>query len=190
LGEISTGLGEALIASSPRVRGIFCGPKESIMRKRLSFLLMLVIGVLAISASTATAAANFHGTPTFAINNAGQLICSGDVSGLGNVSSTEASCTATSTVDYQCINNGGKNPTAGNKRTVTGDVGTNVTVPVHNGRATANISVNPEGPGSFSCPSGQSLFLVGVCYSDITLTIGGASATEDQVCASGLRIRQ
>jgi hypothetical protein len=158
--------------------------------RRFFIAMALVMSVAAVTVSAATAAANFHGTPTFTINNAGQLICSGDVSGLGNVSETEASCTATSTVDYQCINNGGKNPAAGNKRTVTGDVGTNVTVPVHNGRASANITVDPEGPGSFSCPGGQTLFLVGVCYSDITLTVGGATATEDQVCRSDLRVRQ
>jgi hypothetical protein len=157
--------------------------------RRLLIALALVGSVAAVSISAATAAANFHGTPSFTINNSGQLVCSGDVSGLGNVSSTEASCTATSTVDYQCINNGGKNPAAGNKRTVTGDVGLSITVPVHNGRATANIPVSPTGPGSFSCPGGQTLYLVGVCYSNITLTIGGATATEDQVCRSDLMVR-
>jgi len=152
--------------------------------------LALAGSVLAFAASTASAAANFHGTPTFTINDAGELTCTGDVSGLGNVSATTGSCTATSTVDYQCINNGGKNPAAGNKRTVTGDVGETVSIPVHNGRAKGNITVEPEGPGSFSCPGGQTLFLVGVCYTDITLTIGGAVATEDSVCATGLRVRQ
>ena len=65
------------------------------------------------------AAANFHGQ-SFSINNSGQLVCFGDVSGLGNVSTTEGTCTATSTATYQCINNGGKNPAAGNKTTVSG----------------------------------------------------------------------
>ena len=157
--------------------------------RRFVILAIAVTGLLAFGATTASAAANFK-SQSFSVNNQGQLVCSFDVSGLGNVSATLGSCTATSTADYQCINNGGKNPAAGNKRTVTGDVGETITVPVHNGRATANITVNPEGPGSFSCPSGQTLYLVGVCYSDITLTIGGATATEDQVCRSGLRIRQ
>src|SRR5215213_11849414 len=178
-----------IVAQTARpLRPSNCGKGEHM--RRFLIAIALVVGVATVAVSAATAAANFHGTPTFTINNSGQLVCSGDVSGLGNVSSTEASCTATSTVDYQCINNGGRNPAAGNKRTVTGDVGTAVTVPVHNGRATANITVNPEGPGSFSCPSGQTLYLVGVCYSDITLTIGGATATEDQVCRTGLMIRQ
>jgi hypothetical protein len=158
--------------------------------RRLAVVLAVLTGVVAIAASTATAAANFHGTPTFTINNAGQLICSGDVSGLGNVSSTQGSCSATSVANYQCINNGGKNPAAGNKSTSTGDVSNEVTVPVHNGRATANIPLSPSGAGSFSCPGGQTLYLVGVCYNDITLNIGGATATRDQVCRNDLMVRQ
>jgi hypothetical protein len=152
--------------------------------------LALASSVLAFAASSASAAANFHGTPTFTINNAGQLTCSGDVSGLGNVSSTTGSCEATSAADYQCINNGGKNPAAGNKRTTTGEVAGEATFPVRNGRASGSITLDPVGAGSFSCPGGQTLYLVGVCYSDITLTIGGATATEDQVCRSGLMVRQ
>ena len=152
--------------------------------------LALASSVLAFAASSASAAVNFHGTPTFTINNAGQLTCSGDVSGLGNVSSTTGSCTATSVADYQCINNGGKNPAAGNKRTNTGDVAGAGNFPVRNGRASGTVTLDPTGAGSFSCPGGQTLYLVGVCYNDITLTIGGATATEDSVCRAGLMVRQ
>ena len=153
-------------------------------------VLALAGSVLAFAAATATAAANFHGTPTFEINNAGQLICSGDVSGLGNVSQTTGSCSATSAADYQCINNGGKNPAAGNKRTNTGNVSGSDTFPVRNGRTRGTVTLDPTGAGDFSCPGGQTLFLVAVCYRDITLNIGGAEATEDEVCRSGLSVRQ
>jgi hypothetical protein len=158
--------------------------------RRFWICLALMISALAFAASSASAAANFHGTPTFTINNAGQLICSGDVSGLGNVSSTQATCSATSVAVYQCINKGGHNPSAGNKSTSTGAVSNTQQVPVHNGRATANLTLNPTGPGSFGCPPGQTLYLVSVCYNDITLTIGGAVATEDQVCRDDLMVRQ
>lgn len=158
--------------------------------RRFLIALALIGSVAVVSISAATAAANFHGTPSFTINNSGQLICSADVSGLGNVSSTQGSCDATSVAAYQCINNGGKNPAAGNKSSSTGDVSNQVTVPVHNGRATANIPLNPAGPGSFSCPGGQTLYLVGACYNDITLTLGGVTATEDQVCRNDLMVRQ
>ncbi len=87
--------------------------KEGKILRRFVILAIAVTGLLAFGATTASAAANFK-SQSFSVNNQGQLICSFDVSGLGNVSSTPGSCTATSTAVYQCINNGGKNPAAGN----------------------------------------------------------------------------
>jgi len=158
--------------------------------RRFVILAIAITGLLAYGATTASAAANFK-SQSFDVNNQGQLVCSFDVSGLGNVSSTPGSCTATSTADYQCINNGGKNPAAGNKRTVTGDTGTEVTIPVHNGRAQGDITVNPVGPGTFTCPGGQTLFLVNACYTDISLTVGGATVSDPgPVCSGPIRVRQ
>jgi len=150
------------------------------MKLRSSGMLILVVtGLLAFGAATAFAAANFKSV-SFSVNNQGQLVCSGDVSGLGNVTSTPATCSAAeATATYQCINNGGKNPSAGNKTTVTAPASTGpVNVPVHNGRAQPTIVVNPPGPGSFTCPSGQTLTFISASYSDITFTVGGATATE------------
>ena len=147
--------------------------------RRIVILALAVAGLLAFGAATASAAANFKSVSFSVNNNTGQLICSGDVSGLGNVSATPATCSSTATATYQCINNGGKNPSAGNKTTVTEPASTGpVSVPVRNGRAQPNIAVNPPGAGSFTCPSGQRLFLISACYSDITFTVGGATATE------------
>ena len=107
------------------------------------------------------------------------------------MSSTPGSCTATSTAVYQCINNGGKNPAAGNKHTSTGETGTEETIPVHNGRAQGDITVNPAGPGTFTCPGGQTLYLVSACYTDITLTVGGATTTDaGPVCSGPIMVRQ
>ncbi len=146
--------------------------------RRFLILTLAVTGLLAFGAATASAAANFKSV-SFSVNNQGQLVCSGDVSGLGNVSSTPATCSATATATYQCINKGGHNPSAGNKETVTAPASTGpVDVPVHNGRAQPTILVSPPGPGSFTCPSGQSLYLISACYTDITFTVGGATATE------------
>lgn len=157
------------------------------MLRKMVLLALVLLGAFATSAF---AAANFK-SQSFSVNNQGQLICSFDVSGLGNVSATQGSCTATSTADYQCINNGGKNPAAGNKRTVTDESGTEVTIPVHNGRAQGNIPVDPAGPGDFGCPGGQTLFLVNSCFTDISLTVGGATVTDEgPVCSGPIRVRQ
>jgi hypothetical protein len=97
---------------------------------------------------------------------------------LGNVSSTTGTCGGTNTAVYQCINNGGKNPAAGNKSTSTGDVGTSQAVPVHNGRASGSLTVNPAGPNGFTCPGGQTLYLVGSCYTNVSMDIGGATTSD------------
>ena len=118
--------------------------KEEKILRRFVILAIAVTGLLAFGATTASAAANFK-SQSFSVNNQGKLVCSFDVSGLGNVSSTQGSCTATSTAVYQCINNGGKNPAAGNKHTSTGETGHQQTIPVHNGRAQGDITVDPAG---------------------------------------------
>jgi hypothetical protein len=153
-------------------------------------LTLALAGILAFGAATASAAANFK-TSSFDVNNQGQLVCSYDVSGLGNVSSTLGTCSGTNTAVYQCINNGGKNPAAGNKSTSTGDVGTSEQVPVHNGRASGSLTVNPTGPGGFTCPSGQTLYLVSSCYTNVSMDIGGATTSEPgPVCSGPIRVRQ
>jgi hypothetical protein len=160
------------------------------MRKQRFLILTLVLaGVLVFGAATATAAANFK-TSSFSVNNQGQLVCSYDVSGLGNVSSTLGTCSGTNEAVYQCINNGGKNPTAGNKHTSNGDVSDSEQVPVHNGRASGSLLVNPVDAGGFTCPSGQTLYLVSSCFSDVSMNIGGATASDGTVCSGPIMVRQ
>ena len=160
----------------------------SILR-RIWISAALAIAALAVTSSAAMAAANFHGQ-SFSINNSGQLVCFGDVSGLGNVSTTEGTCSATSSATYQCINNGGKNPAAGNKTTVTGTTSAGGTFDVRNGRTRATILLNPTGEGAFSCPGGQTMFLTAVTYSNITMEIGGATADGGTISRNDLMVRQ
>jgi hypothetical protein len=164
--------------------------KEEDMRQRFLILTLALVGVLAFGAATATAAANFKSS-SFSVNNQGQLVCSYDVSGLGNVSSTLGTCSGTNAAVYQCINNGGKNPSAGNKTTRTGDVGTSEQVPVHNGRASGSLTVDPTDAGGFTCPSGQTLYLVSSCYTNVSMNIGGATVSQaGPVCSGPIMVRQ
>jgi hypothetical protein len=76
----------------------------------------------------------------------------------------------TATATYQCFNNGGNHPKAGNKETVSHSLTVTGNFPVRNGQTTGSLSTGPPDQGDFSCPSGQSLFLVGVVsYSGITV---------------------
>jgi hypothetical protein len=165
-------------------------PKEEEMRHhRFLIMALVLVGILAFGAATATAAANFKSS-SFSVNSLGQLVCSYDVSGLGNVSSTLGTCGGNNTAVYQCINNGGKNPAAGNKSTSTGEVNTSQQVPVHNGRASGSLTVDPAGPGGFSCPNGQTLYLVSSCYTDVSMDIGGATASDPgPICSGPIMVR-
>jgi hypothetical protein len=135
---------------------------------------------------------------SFAINSSnGNLECSFKEAGLGNTAtSADITCTAaTSEAVYQCFNNGGNHPKAGNKETVGGLVTNTQSFPVRNGQTTGTVIVGPFSPGSFSCPSGQSLFLQSVCYDDITLsgegvTIGPFFTGSNRLCNTNLHILQ
>jgi hypothetical protein len=69
------------------------------------------------------------------------------------------------TAVYQCFNNGGNHPKAGNKETLSTSLSTTGDFPVRNGQTTGSLTVGPPSQGDFACPSGQSLFLQEVTYS-------------------------
>jgi hypothetical protein len=71
------------------------------------------------------------------------------------------------TAVYQCFNNGGNYPKARNKGTVSTSLVTSGVFPVRNGQTTGSLTVGPPSQGSFTCPSGQSLFLTDANYSGI-----------------------
>jgi len=77
---------------------------------------------------------------------------------------------ADATATYQCFNNGGNHPKAGNKETVSGPVTGGGNFAVRNGGVTGVITVSLPGPGNFSCPSGQTLVLRSGTFSNITIT--------------------
>jgi hypothetical protein len=145
------------------------------MRKLL--LLLAVVGAGLAVAPAAQADSPHFLKASASINSAGQLVCAFKEVGLGNtVTSADISCSADATAVYQCFNNGGKHPKAGNKETVGGPVSSSGTFPVRNGQTTGSLTVSPPGPGDFSCPPGQTLFLQSVSYTNIVLSGEGATA--------------
>jgi hypothetical protein len=84
----------------------------------------------------------------------------------------------TATATYQCFNTGGNHPKAGNKETVSHSLTVTGNFPVRNGQTTGSLSAGPPDPGSFSCPSGQALYIVGtVSYSGITVSDATGNST-------------
>ena len=99
------------------------------------------------------------------------LVCFFKEVGLGNLgfSSMYETCSATATAIYECVNNGGNHPKATNKETVTSPVKGSGTFPISNGQANGVIIIGAPGPGSFSCPGGQTRALFSVTYTNMML---------------------
>ena len=99
--------------------------------------------------------------------------------GLGTNQLISYTASADSTVTYVCVNRGGSNPSAQNKTTVSGPVSATGTFSSgKNGQVTASLTLMPPGPGSFSCPPGQSLEIAQVTYTNVAITDTTNAITE------------
>ncbi len=164
------------------------------MRRLLLALLAALFGV-ALAAQSAFADSPHFLYANSSINSStGALQVSFKEAGLGNTATSEKVTLSVSLAKatYQCFNGGGNHPKAGNKETVSESLTTSGTFPVRNGQTTGTIPAGPPGPGDFSCPPGQTMYLVQVSYSGLTLTGAAGDSitpTPDPVSLSGLMIR-
>ncbi len=138
------------------------------MTRKLGILLVVVTALAVIASSTFAVAAKFHSVSS-SVNNTGALVVSWDERGLGE-GDIDYTLTADATALWACINNGGHNPAAANKRSFEGQVSTGGSFESKNGRVQGTLTAGPLGPGDFSCPNGQHLVLASVTYTNIVLT--------------------
>ena len=140
------------------------------MRFKFVGLVLLAL-VAALGATPALADSPHFLKASASINDAGALVCTFSEAGLGSTLTTErVTCTADASAVYFCLNGGGQNPNAANKRTVSGPVSGSGDFPVRNGRTNGSVTAGPIGPGDFTCPNGQTRTLSSVSYTNITLT--------------------
>ena len=152
--------------------------------RRVAASAVLASAIIAGSISPAAAdAPKFHSASSD-VTSTGALAASFDERGLGNGDVTYA-LTAQADAVYACINGGGKNPSAANKRAVSGAVETGGTFSPRNGRISATLFAGPPGPGDFTCPNGQRLRLLSVTYTEIVLTDETNDVSIDLPDASG-----
>lgn len=164
------------------------------MRRTSIIALVTAFFAMAIPAALADSA-SFH-YANASVSSTGALSVSFKLTGLGTgVSSVEIDLTAGASATYQCWNNGGKHPKAGNKENVQGPLAVPATFDVSHGQVTATITGGPLGAGSFACPAGQTLYLEAVGYSTIGLATAGTgsgaatiAATPDTISLDGLHI--
>jgi hypothetical protein len=91
--------------------------------------------------------------------------------GLGNNQLVDYLATADGTATYVCVNNGGQCPDAANKITVNGPVtATGTFASGQNGQITACLILDPPGPGTFTCPHGQTRTLADEQFANIAIT--------------------
>jgi hypothetical protein len=116
---------------------------------------VVLVGVLAVVPAAQADSPHFI-KASATINDSGQLVCSFKEAGLGNTLTTaNVSCSADATAVYQCFNNGGNHPKAGNKETVGGPVSNGGAFPVRNGQTTGSITVAHPGPVTSPVPTGR-----------------------------------
>jgi hypothetical protein len=151
------------------------------LKTRLLIAVAAVAGMGAFASYALADSPHFINASASIDSSTGNLVCTFKEAGLGQVPTADVTCSASATVVYQCFNNGGNHPKAGNKETINADVSGSGTFPVRNGQTTGSISVAPPGPGDFSCPSGQTLFLQSVEYDNVVISGQGASASVGDV---------
>jgi hypothetical protein len=128
---------------------------------------LMGLGVVGVQA---TSGAHFFHDTAGAVAGNGALVVTIDEAGVGQ-QLVNYTLNWSGTATYACINGGGNHPKAANKATVSGGASSSFSESPINGRVMASFTVpgTPPGPGSFSCPSGQTLVLAAVSYT-ATLT--------------------
>jgi len=152
------------------------------MRKLLPLAAALAVAASLAASSTsasATSGAHFFKDTGASVNDSGALVVTIDEAGVGQ-QQVDYTLTADASATWACINGGGNHPQAANKETVTGQVSEAASFSPINGRVMATMPpTGPLSPGSFTCPSGQTLVLAAASYTNIVLTDTTNGVTDD-----------
>jgi hypothetical protein len=146
------------------------------MRKLTSSLFRIVLVIVAAMffAGGVTQASNPHfvGAVNATLVGNNVQVCWKEA-GLGDNQLIDYEASAFVTATFHCVNGGGNCPNAANKVTVSGPVtATGTFASGKNGQITACLTLlapDPPDPGEFSCPSGQTLTLTDISFSNITI---------------------
>src|SRR3954451_6129115 len=142
-------------------------------------LLVTIAAAIAITALAVTGASAASGSPHFIKNatsaslSGANLVCKVKEAGLASGAVETVSCNATENVTYECVNGGGKNPSASNKKTFATTASKSGTFTADKiGNIVGTLTLSPASASSlgFSCPPGQTVTFVGVTYSNVSVT--------------------
>jgi hypothetical protein len=149
---------------------------------RKLFVTAALTAGLALVATPALAAgsAHFIKSATSARLDGANLVVSFKEAGLAAGSIETITATADSSVTYECVNGGSKNPSASNKTTTQEPVSATGNFPVDkNGNLVGSLTLSPASAESlgFSCPPGQVTTFVSVTYTNVSLADITSGAT-------------
>jgi hypothetical protein len=144
-------------------------------RKRVSVGIILVASL----ATTGLAiAANAHFITATAARTGDNVTVTFKEAGLGNTQTVTVQASAQTTASYACFNNGGKNPSAENKRSVQSLVSASGNFTADkNGSISGTLTLTPPDP-NFSCPGGQTLVRLSLTYTNVTITDQTSNASK------------
>lgn len=140
----------------------------------------LSLVALVFVASALAGSPHFIKNATSASLSGADLVCRFKEAGLAAGSVETVTCSATETIAYECVNGGGHNPSASNKRTFATNASKsgNFTAD-RNGNLVGSLTLVHASASSlgFSCPPGQTVTLVSVSYSNVRITDSTSGAT-------------
>ena len=124
-------------------------------RKFLAAALMIcAVGLVSVPLASA-GNAHFIKNATSASISGSNLTCKFKEAGLASGSVETVTCNATVATTYECVNGGGKNPSASNKKTFVTTVSKSGTFTADkNGNIVGSLTLSPPSAASlgFSCP--------------------------------------
>ncbi len=149
------------------------------MRKILAIAVALCVAA-ALAPSAVAGNAHFIKSATNATLSGADLVCNFKEAGLESGSVETITCDATASTTYECVNGGGKNPSASNKTTTSSKLSNSGEfTPDKNGNVASSLTLSPPTAAAlgFSCPSGQQTTFVGVTYSGISVSDADSGAS-------------
>ncbi len=150
------------------------------IRVILAALAVAAVAAGFVAASASAGNAHFIKSATGASLSGADLVCHFKEAGLQSGSTETITCAATATTTYECVNGGGKNPSASNKTTTASAASASGEfTPDKNGNVVGTLTVSPPTASQlgFSCPNGQTTTFVSVTYSNVSVSDADSGAT-------------
>jgi hypothetical protein len=130
-------------------------------------------------AAPAALAVSPHFVSASAKISGANLVVSFKEAGLGTNQLISYTANADATATVVCVNNGGGNPSATNKTTVSGPVSASGAFSSgKNGNVTASLTLMPPPPPANFCPPGQREEIAEVTYTNVSITDNTNGITE------------